>query len=189
MKKSAILLLSALAVIGCSSCGSSSSSSDKPASTTKAAVAATSTEAPATASASAAGGITKDQNGYTHYPTPENVNDFTGVDFSSPSIKIASGDYDKMMDIAKQIQSYTLEGVVIEIDGVVNSGLSHSIQIPNADGSKLIGTTIQVVGLDDKDFPADKTKVHIVGIIRPINEYAHGIIIAKENFQVVGKTQ
>lgn len=169
-----------------SGCGSSSSSS----STTSAAPPATTSAAASAAAANAENenasvAFTTDDNGYKHYATPEDVTDFTCVDFSAPSIKVSFGDYDKMFETSKAIQNYQLEGVVVEIDGIVNSGLSHSIEMPSDDKSMSVGTTMQVVGFSDSDYPEDKTKVHIVGIVRPINEYAHGIFVAKDNFKVV----
>ena len=186
MKKIIFTALALSAVACLASCGSSDSSSSSQAETTTAAatVSTAAAEPESETVGTSSAGITKDANGYTRYPTPADPADLSGVDFSAPDIKINAGEYDKMMDIAKQIQNYALEGVVIEIDGVVNSGMSHSINVQNADASKMIGTTIQVVGFEDSDYPADKTSAHIVGIIRPINEYAHGIIIAKDNFKV-----
>lgn len=186
MKKIIAIVLS-LAALGCmSGCGSSSSSSSSQAKTTAPAASTEAVTETETATAeNTSGGAAVDANGYTHYPTPEDATDFTGVDFSKPDIQILSNEYDRMKDVASQIQSYALEGVVIEIDGVVNSGMSHSIQVPNADGSKFIGTTMEVVGFSDSDYPADRTRVHIKGIIRPMNEYAHGIFVPKDNFEVV----
>ena len=90
-----------------------------------------------------------------------------------------------MLETSKRIQNYQLEGVVVDLDGIVNSGLSHSLVMLSDDKSMSVGTTMQVVGFSDSDYPEDKTKVHIVGIVRPINEYAHGIFVAKDNFKVV----
>ena len=177
----AMALMTALSLVSCGSSGSSSSSQNK----TAAAVSTEAeTETESVTEGTTSAGITKDENGFTRYPTPGDVTDLSGVDLSAPDIKIGAGEYDKMMDTAKQIQNYALEGVVIEIDGVVNSGMSHSINVQNDDASKMIGTTIQVIGFEDGDYPPDKTKVHIVGIIRPINEYAHGIIIPKDKFEI-----
>ena len=187
MKKTVLMALTLSAAACLASCGSSDSSSSSKAETTTTSAAtetAATTESVSETEGTTSASITKDENGYTRYPTPADPADLTGVDFSAPDIKINAGEYDKMLDTAKQIQNYALEGVVIEIDGVVNSGMSHSINVQNSDASKMIGTTIQVVGFEDSDYPADKTSVHIVGIIRPINEYAHGIIIANDNFKV-----
>lgn len=166
---------------GCGSSSSSSSPAVSPSTTTAAASAA----AANAENENASGAFTTDDNGYKHYATPEDATDFTGVDFSAPDIIISYGDFDKMLETSKSIQNYQLEGVVVEIDGIVNSGLSHSIEIPSDDKSMSVGTTMQVVGFSDSDYPEDKTKVHIVGIVRPINEYAHGIFVAKDNFKVV----
>lgn len=187
MKKYIAAALS-FALVSClTGCGSNSSSSSSAPKTTAAetSAAASAENEDTTAAENTSGAFTKDENGYTHYPTPEDVNDFTGVDFSAPDIKVTYGDYDKMMETSKSIQNYQLEGVVVEIDGIFKNNMSASIQMPNADNSQSIGTTIQVVGLDEKDFPKDDTKIHIVGIVRPLNEYAHGIYVAKENFKVV----
>ena len=185
MKKYLAAALSFAVLSSLSGCGSSSSSSSSKSQTT---LPSASTEAASETEAAAAedttGGVTVDANGYTHYPTPEDVTDFTGVDFSKPDIQIVSNEYESMKDVASQIQSYALEGVVIGIDGVVNSGMSHSIQVPNDDGSKFIGTNIQVVGFEDSDYPADKTRVHITGIIRPMNEYVHIIYVPKDKFEI-----
>ena len=174
-------LSAALSLVSCGGNSSSSSTQEKTAAaltTGEAVPESTAAEEDSTAA------VTKDENGYTHYPTPADVTDLSGVDLSKPDITIYADEYDNMMELAKQIQNYALEGVVVEINGVVNSGMSHSINVQNADSSKMIGTTIQVVGFQDSDYPPDKTSVHIVGIIRPINEYAHGIIVPKDKFEV-----
>ena len=186
IKKITSALLAGLTVFCCSACGSSSSSSPSSSSNpTKAEAEATTAEPTTAAEAPTDAGPVVDENGYTHYPTPEDVTDLSGVDFSSPDITISYGDYDRMNEVSSQIQSYLLEGVVIDIDGVINSGMSHSIQMPDADNSKFIGTVMEVIGLDEKDYPEDKTRVHITGIVRPMNEYAHMIYVPKDHFQIV----
>ena len=188
MKKYIAAALS-FAIASClSGCGSSSSSSSAAAPKTTAAAetsAAAGAEDTTAATENASGAVTKDEKGYTHYPTPADPTDFTGVDFSAPDIKVTYGDYDKMMETSKSIQNYELEGVVVEIDGIFKKNMSPSIQMPNADNSQSIGTTMELVGFSDSDYPKNDTKIHIVGIVRPLNEYAHGIFVAKDNFKVV----
>jgi len=183
MKKYIAAALS-FALASClSGCGSSNSSSSSAPRTAAASAAAANAEDTAAAAENTSAAVTTDENGYTHYPTPEDVNDFTGVDFSAPSIKVSFGDYDKMFETSKAIQNYQLEGVVVEIDGVIkNTAMSHSIQMYNADKSQSVGTELHIIGLDDKDYPEDDTRIHIVGIVRPLNEYAHGIYAAPENY-------
>lgn len=122
-------------------------------------------------------------DGYTRYPTPEDYLDVSGVDFSKPDIVISYGDYDGMVKLAKSIQNYELEGVVVEIDGEMGmSMMSHTVVMPNVDRSESMGTTFRVIGMEDKDYPGEDSRVHLTGIVRPLSEYVHGIVVPAEHF-------
>ena len=120
---------------------------------------------------------------------PEEVNylDISGVDFSSPSISIAYDDFAGMQDLAKRMQNFEIEAdTVVEIDGEVGSSMmSHTIVIPNAEGNLRVGTTYEVVGDEDLEFPPDETRIHIVGVVRMNENYFNILVVPAELFTVV----
>lgn len=119
-------------------------------------------------------------------PEAENYLDVTGVDFSAPSISIAYDDYAGMDDLARKMQNFDIPaGTVVEIDGEVGmSMMSHTIVIPNAEGSQRVGTTYEVVGDDSLEFPPDGTRIHIVGVIRMNDNYFNVLVVPAEHFTV-----
>ena len=117
-----------------------------------------------------------------------NYQDVTGVDFSKPEIVIAYEDFDGMKDLAKKMQNFEVkEGTVVEIDGEVGSTtMSHTIVVPNTDGSQRIGTTYEVVGIKDSDIPADKTRIHIKGVVRKNGDNINVLVVPADQFKVAG---
>ena len=74
------------------------------------------------------------------------------------------GEYDEMQRVAKAIQNGEMTGQVVQIDGdVSHPGTKYSVVEANEDGSKKIGTEFIIVDGDGSDYPADGSKVFIVG--------------------------
>ena len=116
--------------------------------------------------------------------------DITGVDFSNPSISIAYDDFDGMKDLATKMQNFEIEAnTVVEIDGEVGMDMmNHSIVIPSEDGSTRIGTTYEVVGLDDDAIPTEEgTRIHIVGVVRANSNYFNVLVVPADQFEVLGE--
>ena len=115
--------------------------------------------------------------------TPENYQDVSRVDFSTPDIVIAADDYDGMFDFAKKLQNYEIpEGTIVEINGFVGASMmTHTVVVPNADGSERIGTTYEVVG-GEVEYPEEGGAIHLTGVVR-IGEYYPLLIVPAELFE------
>ncbi len=115
---------------------------------------------------------------------PENYLDVTGVDFSNPTIVIAADDYDAMYDFAKKMQNFEIpEGTIVKIDGFAGPGtMTHTINVPNADGTGSVGTTYEVPG--DFEYPEEDTEIHLVGVVR-MGEYFRLLVVPAENISTV----
>ncbi len=116
--------------------------------------------------------------------TPEDYLDISQVDFSNPTVVIAADDYDGMYDFAKKLQNYEIpEGTIVEITGFVGpSMMTHTVNVPAADGSQSIGTTYEVVG--ELEFPPEDTKIHFIGVAR-IGEYYPLLVVPAALYEVV----
>lgn len=112
--------------------------------------------------------------------------DISGIDFSSPDISIAYDDYEGMYDLAKKMQNFEIPAdTVVEIDGEVGSAMmSHTIVVPNAAGDQRVGTTYEVIGGEDLEFPPDETRIHIIGVVRMNESYFNVLVVPAELFTV-----
>lgn len=117
---------------------------------------------------------------------PANYLDVSGVDFSSPSVVIAEGDYDAMETLAKQMQNFEIDAdTVVEITGEVGASMmSHTIVVPNEDHSQRTGTTFELTGDPLPEVPSDGTPIHIVGVVR-MGEYFNVLVVPADQFQVL----
>ena len=117
---------------------------------------------------------------------PANYLDVSGVDFSSPSVVIAEGDYDAMETLAKQMQNFEIDAdTVVEITGEVGASMmSHTIVVPNEDHSQRTGTTFELTGDTLPEVPSDGTPIHIVGVVR-MGEYFNVLVVPADQFQVL----
>ncbi len=89
--------------------------------------------------------------------------EYKNIDFT-----VKSGEYETMEELAKDIQNGEATGKVVRIDGYVSHPLSsYSIVVPNADGTKKIGTQFVIEG--DAEYPADGEHIILVGKVVEIS--------------------
>ena len=115
-----------------------------------------------------------------------NYLDVTGIDFSNPSIVVAYDDYEGMQDLAKKMQNFEIPAdTIVEINGEVGASMmTHSIVVPNADRSQRIGTTFEVIGMEDADIPADGSQIHVIGVVRQNDNQINVLVVPAEQFEV-----
>lgn len=168
-------LIAALLVMGLAACGGSTTGGSTAPQTT------TETTTPAETESSAAS--TEEPEAAA---APANYLDVSGVDFSSPSVVIAEGDYDAMETLAKQMQNFEIDAdTVVEITGEVGASMmSHTIVVPNEDHSQRTGTTFELTGDTLPEVPSDGTPIHIVGVVR-MGEYFNVLVVPADQFQVL----
>ncbi len=171
----ALAMIAALLVMGLAACGGSTTGGSTAPKTT------TETTTPAETESSAAS--TEEPEATA---APANYLDVSGVDFSSPSVVIAEGDYDAMETLAKQMQNFEIDaGTVVEITGEVGASMmSHTIVVPNEDHSQRTGTTFELTGDTLPEVPSDGTPIHIVGVVR-MGEYFNVLVVPADQFQVL----
>ena len=91
-----------------------------------------------------------------------------------------------MYDLAKKMQNFEIPAdTVVEIYGEVGSAMmSHTIVVPNAAGDQRVGTTYEVIGGEDLEFPPDETRIHIIGVVRMNESYFNVLVVPAELFTV-----
>lgn len=106
------------------------------------------------------------------------------ADLSKVDVDIAFGDYDAMQNFMQKVGNFEAEENVVKIDGVVSKlGTSYSIMEEDANGGRL-GVTLVVDGWTDADYPADYTRVQILGVV--VTEgWNHYISVLPENITIV----
>ncbi len=176
----ALLLVAVMLTAALAACGEST-----PTGTTPAGSGASKTEAARTDTNAGMNSDTNAATGSTE-TAAQGYLDVTGIDFTNPSIVIAYDDYDGMQDLAKKMQNFEIPAdTVVEINGEVGASMmTHSIVVPNADGSQRIGTTFEVVGGNDADIPADGTQIHIIGVVRQNDNSINVLVVPAEQFEV-----
>ncbi|MBQ3379547.1 MAG: hypothetical protein IJG50_06745 [Clostridia bacterium] len=83
-----------------------------------------------------------------------------------PDVVINYGDYAAMSDLASAIQNGEMDGALVAIDGDVSqfsSGMSFSITERDEEAGQSIGTTFLIQGAPESAYPADGTRVVIIG--------------------------
>ena len=110
--------------------------------------------------------------------------------FEEPDVVVGYGDYDVMYAQSKAIQNGEMEGMVIQIDGVVSHPRSKYSIGESGEGSTFIGTEFEIDGGSDADYPSDGDHVIITGeviqkspmyfIIRTMPEYVEVIERAED---------
>lgn len=106
------------------------------------------------------------------------------VDLSKVDTEITFGDYAAMEDFQKKLGNFEAEENVVKIDGLCSKlGSTYSIMEDDGNGSRL-GVTLVVDGWTDADYPADYTRVQILGVV--VTEgWSHSISVLPENITVV----
>ena len=106
------------------------------------------------------------------------------ADLSNVDVEIAYGDYGAMQDFMKKVGNFEAEENVVKIDGICVKGIS-SYNIMEDDGSGArVGLTLSVDGWSDADYPADYTRVQILGIV-VTDGWNHYISVLPENITIV----
>lgn len=83
-------------------------------------------------------------------------------EYKNVDIEIASGDYDAMEKLAKDIQNGEATGKIVKIDGYVSHPMSaYSVVVSNEDETKKIGTQFVIEG--DAGYPSDGDHIVITG--------------------------
>lgn len=184
----ALLLVAVMLTAALAACGESTPNGTTPAGSGASKTEAARTDTNAGMNSDTNAGMNSDTNAATG--STENAAqgylDVTGIDFTNPSIVIAYDDYDGMQDLAKKMQNFEIPAdTVVEINGEVGASMmTHSIVVPNADGSQRIGTTFEVVGGNDADIPADGTQIHIIGVVRQNDNSINVLVVPAEQFEV-----
>lgn len=106
------------------------------------------------------------------------------VDLSKVDTEITFGDYAAMEDFQKKLGNFEAEENVVKIDGICEKlGSTYSIMEEDDNGSRL-GVSMVVEGWTDADYPADYTRVQILGVV--VTEgWSHSISVLPENITII----
>lgn len=153
MKKLIVVILSLILVLSLVACGGSSDPAQPDA-----------TDAPAV-------------DAPTEAPTA------TGTDLSKVDYDIAFGDFDGMQAFMSKLGNFEAENAVVKVDGSMEKlGSSYSIMERDGDGAGL-GVTVVVEDWADADYPADGSRVQILGVV-VTDGWNHYISVLPENLTV-----
>lgn len=105
------------------------------------------------------------------------------ADLSKVDFDIPFGDVDAMEALQQKIGNFEAENAVVKIDGEFEK-LGTSYSIMEREEGLGIGLSVVVEGWSDADYPADYTRVQILGVV--VTEgWSHYISVLPENFTVV----
>ncbi|MBO2527574.1 MAG: hypothetical protein CW335_05280 [Clostridiales bacterium] len=137
----------------------------------------------------ACGGSDVDQPDETNVPeesavTPPSEVIAPAVDLSNVDTEITFGDYAAMEDFQKKLGNFEAENQVVKIDGLCSKlGSTYSIMEDDGNGNRL-GVSLIVDGWTDADYPADYTRVQILGVV--VTEgWSHSISVLPENITII----
>ena len=106
------------------------------------------------------------------------------ANLSKVDVEIAYGDYEAMQNFMKKLSNFEAEENVVKIDGMCVKGMSSfSIMEDDGTGSR-VGVTLSVEGWSDADYPADYTRVQILGVV-VTDGWNHVISVLPENITIV----
>lgn len=119
----------------------------------------------------------------TDAPAIDVPNNAPAADLSKVDYDIAFGDVDAMQAFQQKVGNFEAENAVVRIDGTLEK-FGSSFSVMENDNGSGAGVTVVVEGWSDADYPADYTRVQILGVV--VTEgWSHSISVLPENFTVV----
>ena len=106
-------------------------------------------------------------------------------------IEIAFGDFDDMTTVAKKAQNGEyVNGQIVTVEGELSISPMGSVSIGqrNADGDEYIGTTLEVTGWKEDNYPKDGSRVKVKATMKQNPElWFFYLVAAPEDFTVISE--